>query len=70
MIDQKTIGNKIEDKTRIHAAEARCTPEQTNNNEGRARDLQICKGLCNGSVFDFSTYRELALAGAAGADLW
>jgi hypothetical protein len=27
--------------TRFSAAEARCGPKQTNNNEGRAQDLQI-----------------------------
>jgi hypothetical protein len=35
------INIKIEMKTRIAAAEARCGPKQTNNNEGSARDLQI-----------------------------
>jgi hypothetical protein len=28
-------------KTRLAAAEARCGPKQTNNNEGRPQDLQI-----------------------------
>src|SRR5438093_1508008 len=28
-------------RTRIAATEARCAPEQTNNDEGRAQDLQI-----------------------------
>jgi hypothetical protein len=45
MIDQKTIGNKIEDETPTPAAEARCTLEQTSNDEGSPRDLQIYRGL-------------------------
>jgi hypothetical protein len=39
--DQKSVDRKNEVKTRIAAAEALCVPEQTNNNEGSARDLQI-----------------------------
>src|SRR4029077_11486159 len=39
--DHKPIGKKTNLKTRIAATEARCVPEQTNNDEGRARDLQI-----------------------------
>jgi hypothetical protein len=35
------IDRRIEMKTRFAAAEARCGPKQTNNNEGRAQDLQI-----------------------------
>jgi hypothetical protein len=40
MIGQKTITNKIENKTRIRAAEAHRITKQTNNDEGRAKDLQ------------------------------
>jgi hypothetical protein len=32
---------RIEDETQTLAAEARCIPEQTNNDEGTAADLQI-----------------------------
>jgi hypothetical protein len=35
------IDKRIEMKTKIAAAEARCGPKQTNNNEGTAQDLQI-----------------------------
>jgi hypothetical protein len=39
--DHRAINRRIEMKTRIAAAEARCGPKQTHNNEGRAYDLQI-----------------------------
>jgi len=39
--DQNTIDGKNEFRTRTHAAEACRVPEQTNNNEGCGKDLQI-----------------------------
>jgi hypothetical protein len=39
--DHKLGRSKNEVKTRIAAAEALCVPEQTNNDEGSAQDLQI-----------------------------
>jgi hypothetical protein len=39
--DHKFGRSKNEVKTRIAAAEALCVPEQTNNDEGSAQDLQI-----------------------------
>jgi len=39
--DRKAIDRKNELRTRNAAAEACCVPEQTNNNEGCGKDLQI-----------------------------
>jgi len=39
--DQNTIDDKNEFRTRTPAAEACRVPEQTNNNEGCGKDLQI-----------------------------
>jgi hypothetical protein len=41
MSDQRAIDRENEISTRAVAAEARCIPKQTSNDEGSAQDLQI-----------------------------
>jgi hypothetical protein len=39
--DQHAIDRRNDPRTRIAAAEGRCAPKQTSNDEGRPWDLQI-----------------------------